>query len=99
MSIILDRDEALLPLVDAVAKVTAKRMSIQSIRRWATKGVKGGKRLEFVRIGHEMRTSVEAVKRFLSSLDIQPSVSQQPNARTTKETKKRLESHFGKGAK
>jgi hypothetical protein len=97
--VILQNEETLLPLVEAVSKV-GSRPSIQTVRRWCHAGVKGGKRLEFVRVGHELRTSVEAVKRFFASLSGEQAVAGSTaaaNAASKADVKRRLEVHFGKG--
>ena len=96
--VILQNEETLLPLVEAVSRV-GSRPSIQTVRRWCHDGVKGGKRLEFVRVGHELRTSVEAVKRFFVSLSGEQTVAESVaavNAANKAEIKRRLEVHFGK---
>jgi hypothetical protein len=101
MSLILANEETLLPLVEAVARVGSKP-SLQTVRRWCHDGVKGGKRLEYVRCGHELRTSVEAVKRFFVSLSGDQGVDDSAavaaeNAANKAAIKRRLEVHFGKG--
>lgn len=93
MSAILTNDEQLLPLVEAVRRV-GEKPSLQTVRRWCHRGIRGGKRLEFVRVGHELRTSVEAVKRFFAALsETQIAIDIESVAKRS-EIKKRLERHY-----
>ena len=89
---ILDNREELLPLVEAVKQV-GQRPSIQTVRRWCHAGVKGGRKLEFVKVGHELRTSVEAVRRFFASMSSnRPATKEKTISRD--EIRRRLDEHF-----
>jgi len=91
--------EQLYPLVVAVQKAVGNRPCDKTVRRWCDKGLRGGKRLESVRIGQVRKTSVEAVVRFFESLseDDVP-VEHQPRM-TSAQVKSRLAAHFGKVSK
>jgi hypothetical protein len=67
----IDSGEKLLPLVQ-LARVSAARRSASQLRRWIRDGLnnRSGKRvfLEHVRIGRNIASSLEAIRRFLSAL-------------------------------
>jgi hypothetical protein len=46
-------------------KQSTKRLAFSTVYRWATRGVRGGIKLETVRIGSALHTSEEAVERFI----------------------------------
>lgn len=99
---LFENKEQLYPLVAAVQKAVGNRPCDKTVRRWCDKGLRGGKRLESVRIGQVRKTSVEAVEavvRFFESLseDDVP-VEHQPRM-TSAQVKSRLAAHFGKVSK
>jgi len=96
---LFENKEQLYPLVAAVQKAVGNRPCDKTVRRWCDKGLRGGKRLESVRIGQVRKTSVEAVVRFFESLseDDVP-VEHQPRM-TSAQVKSRLAAHFGKVSK
>lgn len=71
MSILLD--EMLLPIPRAIEQVTGDRMSYPTCFRWSQRGLlaRDGTRvrLQFVKCGNRRKTSVQAVRRFLASLN------------------------------
>lgn len=64
------RSEGLLSLTDAakaLPPIGGKRPHVSTIWRWCRKGVRGV-RLEHIRLGHRVCTSLEALNRFAHSL-------------------------------
>lgn len=91
--------EQLYPLAVAVQKAVGNRPCDKTVRRWCDKGLRGGKRLESVRVGQVRKTSVEAVVRFFESLSAEEvPVVPQPQM-TSAQVKSRLAAHFGKVSK
>lgn len=98
MSLFKNREQ-LYPLAVAVQKAVGNRPCDKTVRRWCDKGLRGGKRLESVRVGQIRKTSVEAVVRFFESLseDDSPVAIVAPETRlTSAQVKSRLAAHFGK---
>jgi hypothetical protein len=58
--------ETVFPLTEAPRRFPGSP-SLSSIFRWATKGLKNGRRLEVLKIGGRAYTSIEACKRFMAS--------------------------------
>jgi hypothetical protein len=62
--------ETLLSLIEAVKALPIKgghRPHASTIWRWARKGVRG-KKLEYVRVGNQIYTSIAAITRFINEL-------------------------------
>ena len=66
MNQILANHEKALDLNAAFQRALGIRPDLQAIRRWYTKGT-NGQRLEVVRVGGRVYTSVEAVQRFVEA--------------------------------
>ena len=64
------QNEQLLSLTDAtkaIPLIDGKRPHVSTIWRWCRRGVRGV-RLEYVRLGHRVCTSIEALSRFSQQL-------------------------------
>ncbi len=98
---LLDSSEQLYPLVVAVQKAVGNPPCDKTVRRWCDKGLRGGKRLESVRIGQMRKTSVEAVVRFFKVLseDEATPIIEKPKQMTPAQVKIRLKAHFGSKGK
>ena len=86
------QNEQVLSLTDAskaLPKIDGKRLHVSTLWRWCRKGIRGIQ-LDYVRLGHRVCTSVEALSRFTQQLaesdgqhkPAQSSTSQQPKSRT-----------------
>jgi hypothetical protein len=77
MNLILENGEKAVEFNVAFQKAIGMRPDLQAMRRWYTKGVKsadGSKlKLEIVKVGGRVYTSVEAVQRFISAQSVMPS--------------------------
>lgn len=65
------RDEPLLSLTEAantIPQIDGKRPHPSTIFRWMTDGVRGGIRLEFIRLGRRICTTEGAINRFINAL-------------------------------
>lgn len=71
---ILTNGEKALPMNEAFQKAVGMRPDLQAMRRWYTKGVKSSDgsitKLEIVKIGGRVFTSVEAAQRFISAQSV-----------------------------
>lgn len=65
----------------ALPPIDGRRIHVSTLWRWARKGVRGV-RLEHIRLGHRVCTSLEALNRFAQSLadaqEVSPSLPQAP---------------------
>lgn len=82
----------------ALPSIDGRRIHVSTLWRWARKGVRGVQ-LEYIRLGHRVCTSVEAVQRFAEALarsDVDraaPMLRHQEGA-TTRRMKKRTPAQF-----
>jgi hypothetical protein len=94
-SVILSNGERLYRLVDAIEIVTRDRVDIRKALRWCNAGANGTK-LERVKVGRELKTSVEAVTRFLARQSGAELVASDVIAASAKRaTKLGLQVHYG----
>lgn len=64
--------------------VNGKRVHINTLHRWSTRGVRGGIRLETARIGRRLVTSREALQRFVKAVSDAPAPEPTPRMPSTK---------------
>lgn len=76
-------NESLLSLTEAtraLPKLDGKRPHPSTLFRWMTDGIRGGVKLEHVRIGRRICTSREALQRFVEALSQAPKPEPAPAA-------------------
>lgn len=90
------RNENLLPLRDAAAKIPG-RPHVSTLWRWATHGVgRQRQRLETVVIGGRRFTSIEALERFITALSsAQPQADDSEPERTADAAERTLDAEWG----
>lgn len=95
------QNEKVLSLTDAskaLPKIDGKRLHISTLWRWCRKGIRGVQ-LDYIRLGHRVCTSAEALTRFTQQLaevdhkpnPSQPPIPQQPKSRTDHQRKRDID--------
>ena len=62
-------EEELMPLQQALFRVTGQRRSTRTLLRWRISGIRGV-RLECVKVGQDVLTSEPAIRRFLARINV-----------------------------
>ena len=70
--------EDLQPIRPLLRTYLKKEVSPATIWRWTKKGVRGGAKLETVRMGIQLYTTAEAVQRFAAACDADPHTVELP---------------------
>lgn len=90
-------DEPLLSLSEAaraIPPIDGKRPHPSTLFRWMTEGVRGGVKLEFVRVGRRICTTEKALNRFFKALADAPMPQSEPvlpRARTANQRTRAIE--------
>jgi DNA-binding transcriptional MerR regulator len=85
------RHEQLLSFEDAARRLGC---SIRTVRHWAAVGFEG-RRLEFIKLGRLLRTSVEAINRFSTHEHSEPDSRLTPSQRNRQRARQALHERHG----